>query len=81
MINFHSTFVILAAISMFRTQALAVVSVDQVPAMIIRETPFEGDIWQGTLSNDTRQRLEAAQEHLDDMSDKGQAFRNDTIMR
>lgn len=39
------------------------------------------DDWQHTLSNDTRQRLDVARQHLDDESAPGQAFRNDTIMR
>lgn len=39
------------------------------------------DKWQSTLSKDTSHRLDLALGHLDDQSDKGQAFRNDTIMR
>ncbi|OAQ61057.1 hypothetical protein VFPPC_13201 [Pochonia chlamydosporia 170] len=39
------------------------------------------DNWQATLSPDTRQRLQVAQEHQNDVSLPGQAFRNDTIMR
>lgn len=39
------------------------------------------DDWKNTLSEDTRHRLEMTLDHLDDKSDAGQAFRNDTIMR
>ncbi len=39
------------------------------------------DDWKTTLSEDTRHRLAVSLLHLDDASDAGQVFRNDTIMR
>lgn len=62
-------------------------TVQSIPFSVARDTkPFAvksrgQDNWQSTLSKDTSHRLDLALQHLDDNSEKGQAFRNDTIMR
>ncbi|KAJ6786121.1 hypothetical protein PWT90_02477 [Aphanocladium album] len=77
--TFRAAFGVFAALSML-AQSTPVDS-NKVTAMNKRAPSHEGGVWQDTLSIDTRHRLEVALKHLDDKSDNGQAFRNDTIMR
>ena len=55
------------------------VSTDNSMASIPRARVL--DDWQNTLSSDTRNRLVSALQHIEDETEPGQAFRNDTIMR
>ncbi|KAJ3494829.1 hypothetical protein NLG97_g3827 [Lecanicillium saksenae] len=77
--TFRATFGVLVALSMLAQSAP--VDFNKVSAMDKRAPAHEGQAWQDTLSIDTRHRLEVALKNLDDKSDNGQAFRNDTIMR
>ncbi len=81
MTNFRAA--IVAPLSLFFIEALAtpVCCTDTTSAITRRTVPQDGEAWQRTLSSDTRHRLEVAQQHLNDQSHEGQAFRNDTIMR
>ena len=83
-----STLIIMVKpITSYSALAFFLANVQSVPLSTTRSietSALQGrvqDNWQSTLSKDTSHRLDLALHHLDDQSEKGQAFRNDTIMR
>lgn len=74
-------------ITSYSALAFFLANVQSIPLSTTRSTEASAlqgraqGTWQSTLSKDTSHRLDLALHHLNDHSEKGQAFRNDTIMR